>query len=282
MLKYLLAILLALPLTAFAQRTIYLYPELPVRAPDTTHGYGGLTLIERTHAPFLRVYTPPEGQPVRGALLILPGGGYSVIAIHYEGDDVAKWLASEGYLTMVLAYRLPKESPYESTSLPLPQLDVLQALKVSRKILAEYKSPVDKLVLVGFSAGGHLAATATVLADSLRRPDAAVLMYPVISLVAPHVHEGSRSALLGRDSARYADFSPELLATAAHPPTLFVHAMDDEVVLPANSIRYAERLRELGVPVALYLPERGRHGFALRRDLGWRGVLLSWLDRQGW
>lgn len=265
-----------------AQELRYLYPPANGQAyqlPDTTHGYGGLTLIERTNDPFIRIYRPPEGQAPKGTVLICPGGGYWVLAIHYEGDDVAKWLASQGYLAIVLAYRLPKEDKSESADLPLPQQDVLAAINSSRKISAEYDAPVDKLALMGFSAGGHLAATGTVLAPADTRPNATILVYPVISFVAPHAHEGSRTNLLGQDSSRYAAYSPELLADSLHPPTLFIHAMNDEGVLPVNSIRYAERLRELDVPLALYLPEQGGHGFGMRRDLGWLEVVLRWLER---
>ena len=265
-----------------AQETRYLYPDEPIVSPDTTHGYGGLVLIERTNAPFLRIYRPPKVQPVRGSVLICPGGGYSVLAIHHEGDDVAKWLASEGYLAMVLGYRLPKETGRKNFTYPLPIEDVLKGLNISRKILTEYNAPDDKLALMGFSAGGHLAAMGTCLAAPPDRPDATILMYPVVSFVEPHAHAGSRQALLGNRADQYAAYSPELLADTLHPPTLFVHATDDAGVPVANSLHYAARLQALGTSVGLYLPERGGHGFGMRRDLEWREVLLAWLGRMGW
>ena len=280
-------IVLFLPIDAtLAQELRYLYPPRSgpdYTPPETTSNEENLTLIRRTNDPFLRIYPPPEGQAPKGTLLICPGGGYWVLAIHYEGDDVAKYFAAQGYLSIVLAYRLPKEATEAKTHHPLPQLDAIEALIHSRKIMAEYDAPTDRLALMGFSAGGHLAASATTLtADSTYRPDASILVYPVITMVEDYAHAGSRQNLLGRDSSRYAAYSPDRLATEVHPPTLFIHAMDDAGVLPANSLRYAERLRELGVPVALYLPEQGGHGFGMRSDLGWLSVTLGWLERLGW
>jgi acetyl esterase/lipase len=136
---------------------------------------------------------------------------------------------------------------------------------------------------MGFSAGGHLASSLVQLAEPGLRPNASVLVYPVISMREGIAHEGSKRKLLGTEPTDdlIAEYSTDENVTPDHPPTLLVHSTDDAVVPVENSLRYYEALREHGVPAALLIPERGGHGFGQRADLGWTEATMAWLVRQG-
>jgi acetyl esterase/lipase len=215
-------------------------------------------------------------------VVICPGGGYSNLSITKEGERIGEWLAEHGFVGMVLAYRLPHEGEIID-NVPLSQRDGLAGLRETRRLMDSLKVGEDKLVIMGFSAGGHLASSLVQLAEPGLRPNASVLVYPVISMREGIAHEGSKRKLLGTEPTDdlIAEYSTDENVTPDHPPTLLVHSTDDAVVPVENSLRYYEALREHGVPAALLIPERGGHGFGQRADLGWTEATMAWLVRQG-
>lgn len=264
----------------FAQHLIYLDgegngPPTLVDRPD------GSKEIQTVSHPLLRVFPPMGGLPSRGIVLIAPGGGYHILAITKEGYDVASRLSQEGYTGVVLHYRLGHDGKPDANGTPVPQQDGLSALRIIRQRIDAGTFPDVPVSLIGFSAGGHLAATLTQLAPAADRPDATALIYPVITMVDSFGHRGSALNLLGEDAdeARLLRFSPEKHVTADHPPTLLIHAEDDGGVPVKNSLVYRDALREAGVAVTTLLLETGGHGFGIRGDLGWFEVYLKFLER---
>lgn len=223
--------------------------------------------------PTLSVYLPPEGKANGAAVVICPGGGYGHLADH-EGHPIAQWLNSLGVTAFVLKYRL---APYKH---PAMLLDGQRALRLVRARAAEWKIDPDRIGILGFSAGGHLASTLAThfdegksdAADPLDRvscrPNIAVLLYPVITLDAKFTHGGSKKNLLGDNppSELIELLSNEKQVTAKTPPTFLMHTADDPVVPMENSLLFAMACRKAGVPVELHLYEHGRHGVGLATD----------------
>lgn len=213
------------------------------------------------------------------AVLIIPGGGYARVALQHEGEDVAKRFQELGYHAFVLYYRLPKAELWEDAAF-VPLHDAQQALQLIRK---DYAPAV--LGVVGFSAGGHLAATLVNQQSALvhSKIDFSVLVYPVITMKGPYVHKGSLQNLLGgHPSADHlACFSTEELVTKDTPPTFLVHAKDDNVVPIAHSVLYKGHLRDANVPHEYFFYETGGHGFGLinKTDArSWDNLVLDWID----
>ena len=257
--------------------------------------------------PSICVYLPaaaagaPTG-PVPAAV-ICPGGGYQFESVLYEGDEIAQKLAANGVAGVVLRYRLPGGHAPAAGELPVPQQDVLRALQLVRANAAEWKIDVKKVGVIGFSAGGHLAATAATLydqADTLTgkaksdaasklsaRPDFAVLVYPVITMDATNTHTGSRRNLVGTQPGPDAveRFSAEKHVTPQTPPLLIVHAADDKTVPVANAIMMASAAAQQHVPCELLLFASGGHGFGLGNPgteaATWFDRMLQWMAVQG-
>jgi acetyl esterase/lipase len=174
-----------------------------------------------------------------------------------------------------------------------PLEDAQQAMRFARLHAAEWNLDPKRIGAIGFSAGGHVAATlATHFGKSYvdnpdrvdLRPDFLVLVYPVISMDAKITHLDSRRALLGADpsDAQVRFFSNELQVTSATPPTLILHAADDRLVDVDNSVVFFEALRRAGVPVEARLFEKGQHGFFLMPRDRWQGAIMDWLTSSGW
>jgi acetyl esterase/lipase len=268
---------------AAAQTTLYLdQPGETAEAPDVRLRDDHNGRMYRVGRPYLTVFKPPEGVPLRGAAVICPGGGYGYLSMDKEGEEVARWLSRNGFVGMALGYRLPHEGQIE-TGIPLPQRDGLAGLRRARHLMDSLGIAPDKLLVVGFSAGGHLASSLVQLAEDTLQPNASILVYPVISMRDGIGHRGSREKLLGQTPTEeiLARYSTDERIAAGYPPTLLVHATDDRTVPVENSLRYYEGLRAHGVPAALYVTERGGHGFGIRRNLGWTEAALAWLERQG-
>lgn len=229
------------------------------------------------------VGSAPDDDVSRPAVLVVPGGGYYVLAYEKEGLEIARRLAAAGLHAAVLMPRLPTAEP-EAT--PYPRT---VALDDGRAALAWLRAGADRLgvdtarlSVMGFSAGGHLAMLLSTLGDVGERPAASVLVYPVVSMVAPWSHGGSRDALLGpeADAALRARFSGERRVDAGTPPTYLVHAADDAGVPVRNSLAYATALDSAGVPFALRVLPEGGHGFGLwgAGDGGaWLEGVVEWL-----
>ena len=213
------------------------------------------------------------------AVLIIPGGGYARVALQHEGADVAKRFQQLGYHAFVLYYRLPKEELWENASF-VPLQDAQQALNIIHK---DYAAAV--LGVVGFSAGGHLAATLVNQQHAIAnlKIDFSVLIYPVITMKGSYVHKGSLQNLLGShpSAENVAYFSAEDQVTKHTPPTFLVHAKDDTVVPIAHSVLYKERLRDEAVLHEYFFYETGGHGFGLVNKTDarpWDRLLFAWLD----
>ncbi len=216
--------------------------------------------IRRVSEPVITVFLPSPSMATHQAVVICPGGGYSNLAFDKEGTDVAGWLNSIGIAGIVLKYRLPDPSCQDEPH-RIPLLDAQRAIRLTRQHAAEWNIDPDRVGIMGFSAGGHLAATAGTHFDSgdpgagdeverwSSRPSFLVLVYPVISFTE-YVHTGSRERLLGRDPdsslCRY--YSAEKMVRPDTPPSFIVHASDDKGVFPQNSILFYQALLRNNIP----------------------------------
>lgn len=197
----------------------------------------------------------PNGQ----AVVVCPGGGYKGLSFGPEGVAVARWLNGQGIAGIVLRYRMPRGR------YAVPGEDAAAALRMTRARAAEWGIDPARVGIMGFSAGGHLASTALTSFTGDARPDFGILVYPVISMMSPTAHGGSRFNLMGRtpDRAVIERFSSELHVTAATPPTLLVLTSDDPAVKPRNSILFYEALLAAGVSAEMHIYPSGGHGWGI-------------------
>ena len=242
--------------------------------------------------PTLAIYLPER--PIGTAVVVCPGGGYRNLAMDHEGGQIARWYNSLGIAAFVLKYRLGPKYNH-----PVQISDVQRAIRIVRQGAWRYGVRPDRIGVMGFSAGGHLASTAATHFDAgdadaedpidrvSSRPDYAVLCYPVISLTTEYTHQGSKRNLLGDnpDAALAESLSNEKQITAETPPTFLWHTTEDAAVPPENSLLFYLGLRKAGVPGELHIFERGRHGMGLAwgdRVLGaWPDLLANWLYSRG-
>ncbi|GAP72299.1 alpha/beta hydrolase [Candidatus Symbiothrix dinenymphae] len=226
----------------------------------------------------ITIYLPKASVNKHKAVIICPGGGYGGLAIQHEGHQVAEWLKEQGYVGIVLKYRLP-EKKYKN----IPLEDVQTAFRYARSKAGEWN--ITKVGIAGFSAGGHLAATAsTHYTDSITRPDFSILFYPVISMDKDIRHDGSRINLLG-DNPPATDlhiYSNEKQVNAQTPPAILLLSDDDNAVLPQNSILYYQALKRNNIPATLYIFPTGGHGWGMNDTFQYKKEMLtllkSWLD----
>jgi acetyl esterase/lipase len=241
--------------------------------------------ISQIEVPTLTIFSPAKDKNTGIAAVICPGGGYRILSWDKEGLNVAKWLAARGITGAVLKYRMPAPDAVEK-GYRRPLTDVEKAIRLLRLRAPEFGIKTNSIGIIGFSAGGHLAACSATLVNGLRtRPDFCVLVYPVISMLEA-AHGGSRSNLLGRaDSEKLREeFSCERHVTAVWtPPTFLVAARDDKTVPVTNSIMFAEACERAGVPVEIHLYDQGGHGFGLGVNGGdvtnWPAQMEKFLER---
>jgi acetyl esterase/lipase len=222
------------------------------------------------------------GDEPRPAVLILPGGGYRRISMT-EAEPVARWVNSLGLHAAFARY------PVAPRRHPEPSRFASGLLSRMKSEASPLPNDPDRVAVLGFSAGGHLAATLATSGEP--RPDLCILSYPVVSFVAD-VHEGSRASLLGADPAEALTIrlSAELQVDARTPPTFIWHTAADPTVPVANTLRYTEALWRAGIDVECHVFDRGGHGLSLARGessglLGaaqWPELCRAWLGRQGW
>jgi acetyl esterase/lipase len=242
--------------------------------------------------PTLAIYLPER--PIGTAVVVCPGGGYRNLAIDHEGDQIARWYNSLGIAAFVLKYRLGPKYHH-----PAMIYDVQRAIRIVREGAWRYGVRPDRIGVMGFSAGGHLASTAATHFDAgdpkaedpinrvSCRPDYAVLCYAVISLTTEYTHQGSKTNLLGEnpDAQLAESLSNEKQITPETPPTFLWHTNEDTVVPAENSVLFYLGLRKAGVPAELHIFERGPHGMGLAwtsRVLGqWPDLLANWLYSRG-
>lgn len=252
---------------------------------------------DRINPPLLTVFRPTK--PDGSAVLLAPGGGYVRVVIDKEGIESARRLNGAGVTVFVLRYRLPGEGWKQAADVPLQ--DAQRAIRLIRAKAGEYGIDVNRVGLLGFSAGGHVAASLATrwgevvyqpidAADSMdTRPNFTGLMYPVVTMGA-HAHMGSRKALLGADPSpdAIAKYSCELHVTPQTAPTFLSYALDDDTVPPlGNSLAYYQALAAAKVPAELHAFQEGGHGFGIRLAAGkpclvWPELFLHWGARVGW
>ena len=246
-------------------------------------------IISNISRPTLSVYLPPAEKATGAAVIICPGGGYGVAAAGHEGADVAKRFNEMGIAAFVLKYRMPSEKTMINKEIG-PVQDAQRALQLVREGAAAWGIEKDKVGIMGFSAGGHLASTAgthfqkTYIANpkgTNLRPDFMILVYPVISFSDSMGHAGSRDNLIGKNptAEKIKEYSNELQVTVQTPPAFLVHAKDDPVKA-ANSIAFANALQKANVPVELYLYERGGHGYGMYNkssNVRWMDLVQQWM-----
>jgi acetyl esterase/lipase len=245
------------------------------------------TYISNVSRPTLTVYAP-NGKNTRAAVIVFPGGGYQILAIDLEGTEVCDWLTARGVTCVLLKYRVPNAGPSWSqqcgcdvdTRSSMPLEDAQRTIGLVRFHAAEWHIDPHKIGVLGFSAGGHLAALVSTHFDrrvypavdaadqESCRPDFAVALYP------GHLYDYDKSEL-----------NPDLHVTASAPPTFLLQAENDNVDGVSNSLMYYTALKDAGVPVELHLYPKGGHAFGLRPTTlpitAWPRLVETWLESIG-
>jgi acetyl esterase/lipase len=253
---------------------------------DVSDKPDGIQRLRNVSIPTLTVFKP-KVKSSDAAVIICPGGGYQILAFDHEGLNVAKWFSSKGITAFVLKYRLPQVDMFTEPGIR-PLQDAQQAIRMLRKNASKYGIDPKKIGIMGFSAGGHLAATASnhfntqvgeiVDLNIDLRPSFSILIYPVVSFSDKYGHRGSRDNLLGKDAdIKLIDkYSNEKQVSLQTPPAFLVHAFDDWVHVD-NSIEYYKALKKHGIPSELHLYDRGGHGFSMKKDT--KGPVSKWPER---
>jgi len=255
----------------------------------------GRTIIRKISVPTIQYFPAPEKIATGSAVIIFPGGGYWINSMSHEGTDVAKKFNEFGVTAFVVKYRIPDDRTMMNREIG-PLQDAQQAIKMVREKAASYHIEPGRIGVLGFSAGGHLASTlgthfkesqiANEKNTSLR-PDFMILVYPVISFQSDIGHQGSREQLIGKNPTKEKIdlYSNEMQITAETPPTILIHASDDDSVLPANSIRFYENLLKNNVRAELHIYQNGGHGFGLDNKTTkekWLERCKSWMEANEW
>ncbi|MBW4331620.1 alpha/beta hydrolase [Stakelama sp. CBK3Z-3] len=247
--------------------------------------------VDNIAVPRMAVFKP--WRPNGASMLIMPGGGYVHVVIDREGYEMAQWLAERGFTCFVLFYRLPDQGWAAGPDVALS--DAQRAIRLIRQRAGDYALDPARVCAMGFSAGGHLCADLAARFDAATydgvdgadklsaRPLIAAPLYPVMTMQRPWAHEGSRTALIGKDAgpALEAAHSPDRNVKENTPPCFLCHAEDDPSVPVENTLLFRAALKAKGVPVETHLFEYGGHGFAMRRVIGkpagrWPELLLNW------
>ncbi len=291
--RSLILALSALPGSAVAQDYLRAVdtPQTELLWPNGAPGAVGAEDLDK---PSITFYQPSKPQATGTLVVICPGGGYGALAMDHEGHQVARWFTARGVAAAIVKYRLGPRYRH-----PAPLQDVLRAIRLVRSRAAELGIKPDRVGVMGFSAGGHLASSAATLfdrddakvADGLEavssRPDFAILGYPVIVFGADVTHKGSQRNLLGDAPSAdlVARLSTDRQVTAQTPPTFLFHTTEDAGVPPQNSVAFYLALKAAGVPAELHIYEKGAHGVGLApgdRELStWPDRMLGWMRGRG-
>lgn len=264
---------------------IYLWFENELVVPDRER-----TQDQRVHSvdnPQLIPFSPTPDVANSAAVLIFPGGGYTRLAINHEGHDIARWFAERGVAAFVVKYRLVEYG------FPAPMLDGLRAIRLVRKNAEAWGIDPSKIGVVGFSAGGHVAASVAVHSERAfgeaplegvsARPDFVVLGYPVITLVGSDAHLGCRNALLGEtpDSQLLYENSLQFHVKDDAPPMFIFHGVGDQAVPVGNSLEFFTQLYKCNQQSELHLYQTHIHGVGMIQGQGsvsnWPNALELWL-----
>ena len=246
--------------------------------------------------PTMTIFEPQQGHDNGSAVVIFPGGGYSGLAANLEGRQVADWFAARGFRAFVVSYRLTSHGYV----LPIPLLDARRAIQTVRARARDYFINPNRIVVIGFSAGGHLAALSGTQfvagkpdADDptervSSRPNALVLVYPWIGAITTdtsHLSYCKVFDLMDQCDALRQAYSPDLYVTKETPPTFWVHTFNDETVPVEQGLRFYEALVKAGVPSEAHIFPNGPHGTGFGKgDMAldqWPNLLETWLRTQG-
>ena len=255
----------------------------------------GVYRISKVTDPTLTVFAPPKEKANGTAIIICPGGGYEHLAYAHEGVATAKWLNEIGITAFILKYRLPSDLIMKDKSVG-PLQDAQEAMRIVRRNAKEWDINPDKIGIIGFSAGGHLASTlCTHYNDEVynadttsARPDFSILLYPVISMKPDITHKGSRENLLGSNPTKteIENFSNDLQVNKNTPPAFIVLAENDKSVPVQNSINYFLALKKFNIPAELHIFQTGGHGFGMGKkgetESYWPEVCKNWLQVMGY
>lgn len=262
-------------------------PRPPVGTETVKEG----SRITGVEVPQFSLHQPESEKNNGAAVVIFPGGGYSILASSHEGTEYADWLTARGYTAVIVKYRVGADLGYQY---PVPFLDARRAIRTVRARATEWGVKPDRIGVMGSSAGGHLASicatrfndtfpeeTADAIDKLSARPDFAILCYPVITMMSEIGHGGSRNNLAGKNAPPelLEKLSTEKAVTKDTPPTFLLTTSDDWVD-SRNSLLFATALKENGVPHALHLFEKGGHGYGLKGKgplAAWPTLLEAWL-----
>ena len=295
----LLLLLLLMVNSFFAQDTIMqLWPKDKIpnhlkSVEKEIHEQNEILRISKVQVPTIEVYLPSKRDATGEAVLIFPGGGYGILAYDWEGTDIAKFLNSKGIAGIVVKYRLPSDIS-QTDKKYVPLLDAQRAVRLVRGNAEKFNVVPNKIGIIGFSAGGHLASTLGThfnekvyepidrIDDESARPDFMALGYPVISF-GEMTHLGSKKNLIGENPTtelvNY--FSNEKQVTELTPPTFLLHATDDTVVPVENSLLFYKAVKDKGVSVTMHIYPKGGHGFGLglhdEHLKDWGNRMLNWI-----
>jgi acetyl esterase/lipase len=267
--------------STYSQKVIDLYEENEI--PDAV----AASVEVKEKAPYLTIFLSEN--PTGEAVVICPGGGYGGLAINHEGYDIAKRFNENGISAFVLKYRLPNSKISTKPHLS-PVQDLQKAIDIVRSRAVEWKINPDKVGIMGFSAGGHLASTGGTHFDKQYiqsksgnlRPDFMILIYPVITSDTTFTHKGSIKNLLGENPSTelLKEFSNEKQITKATPPAFLVHSTDDKVVPVKNSIVFAEELAKNNIPFEMHIFPKGGHGYGMNNPTTkteWFILCVNWI-----
>ena len=253
----------------------------------------GHVRFTKVTVPTLEIYLPKKSKATGAAVVIVPGGGYEFVSYTNEGTEIAKAFNKMGIAAFILKYRLPSDKTMADKKIG-PLQDAQQAIRVIRLGAAKWNLDTAKVGIIGFSAGGHLAATAgthfnrKVLDNPEKtslRPSFMILIYPVISVKENLTHIGSRNRLIGTtpDTELTNLYSNEMQVSPQTPPTMLVHTGDDLTVKVENSLRFYEALLKNKVPAEMYIYPKGGHGYGMynkHTSDNWMERVENWLKAQ--
>ncbi len=226
--------------------------------------------------PVIKVFLPEK--PNGKAIIACPGGGYRRLSMEKEGTYFAPWLNEQGIALIVLKYRMPKGNH------EIPLSDAKQAIRMVRQNAEKWNIAPDKVGVMGFSAGGHLASTLATHFDAETRPDFQILFYPVITMDSTYTHKGSRENLLGGNPSEELVqlYSNESQVTPETPKAIILLSDDDKTVSSPNSVNYYLALKKNGVSSELHIYPTGRHGWGFSDDFiyksQWMATLEKWFE----
>lgn len=273
----------------YGQEVIALWPndEIPFSKPcdlveKEKEAWGTRCVFDITK-PTLTFY-PAKGDEISNkAVVVIPGGGYGLVAMYHEGHDVAERLAEAGISSAVLKYRLPNPKSSDTPE-NVPLADARRAIELTRHKMTLLDIDSVQVGVLGFSAGSHLASVASLwpVDESAQKPDFSVLIYGV-TVPSQANYDWLEESLYYRKMTDEEKKKHDLLSQVSQstPPAFLVHAYDDDICPVEESTKYAERLVEYAVPVEMHLFQSGGHGFGLGREVDgthqWLDLCVQWL-----